>query len=114
MTNQDDSFPAEIGSGNIFADLGLADAEENRLKAEVVMVLQRLIKARDLTQTAAAGLLGVSQPDLSHVLRGRFRGWSLERLMRMLVVFDQDIEIAVRPHARTGQAGRITVTAQRS
>lgn len=102
----------EQGSGNIFADLGLPDAEETLLKAQVVVVLHRLIKARKLTQTAAAKLLGVSQPDLSHVLRGEFRGWSVERLMRMLTSFDQDVEIIVRPHPRSGEAGRITVKSE--
>ncbi|MBP0574822.1 XRE family transcriptional regulator, partial [Mycobacterium tuberculosis] len=87
--------------GNIFADLGLPDAEETLLKSQIVIVLHRLIKARDLTQTAAAKLIGIGQPDLSHILRGQFRGWSVERLMRMLTVFEQDVDITVRPHSRT-------------
>ncbi|MEX6509138.1 XRE family transcriptional regulator [Jiella sp. M17.18] len=57
MTTQNAPIAAEIGSGNIFADLGLPDAEEHLLKAQVVVVLHRLIKARKLTQTAAAKLL---------------------------------------------------------
>ena len=107
-----DAVGIEESSGNIFADLGLPDAEETLLKAQVVVVLHRLMKARKLTQTAAARLLGVSQPDLSHILRGDFRGWSVERLMRMLTSFEQDIEIIVRPHPRRGEAGRITVSAE--
>lgn len=101
---------AEIGSGNIFADLGLPDAEETLLKAQIVVVLHRLIKARNMTQTAASQLLGISQPDLSHILRGRFRGWSVERLLRMLTTFEQDIEITVKPHEKKGEAGSITFT----
>jgi predicted XRE-type DNA-binding protein len=101
-----------IGSGNIFADLGLPDAEEMLLKSQIVVVLHRLIKARKLTQTEAAKRIGISQPDLSNVLRGHFRGYSVERLMRMLTAFDQDIEITVRPHRkRAKEAGRITVHA---
>lgn len=86
----------EIGSGNIFADLGLPNAEEHLLKASAVVQLHRLIKARKLTQIAAARIAGIKQPDLSNILRGHFHGFSLERLMRMLTAFDQDVEITVR------------------
>ena len=99
----------EVGSGNIFADLGLPNAEEHLLKASLVVQLRRLIEARKLTQTAAAKVVGIRQPDLSNILRGHYQGFSLERLMRMLTAFDQDIEITVRPRRRRkGQAGRIT------
>jgi predicted XRE-type DNA-binding protein len=104
------TLPAhEIGSGNIFADLGLPNAEEHLLKASLVVQLHRLIKARKLTQVAAAKLIGVKQPDLSNILRGHYQGFSLERLMRMLTAFNQDIEITVRPRRRKSkEAGRIT------
>src|SRR4029079_14236557 len=102
----------EVGSGNIFADLGLPDADEMLLKSQIVVQLHRLIKARKLTQTAPADRVGIGQPDLSHVLRGRFRGYSAERLMRMLTAFDQDGEITVRPRrGKTGVPGRITFSA---
>src|SRR5450756_1911339 len=102
----------EIGSGNIFADLGLPNAEEHLLKASLVVQLNRLIKARKLTQVAAAKLIGVKQPDLSNILRDHYHGFSLERLMRMLTVFNQDIEITVRPRRRKSkEAGRITFNA---
>jgi predicted XRE-type DNA-binding protein len=98
-----------VGSGNIFADLGLPNAEEHLLKASLVVQLHRFIKARKLTQVAAAKLIGVKQPDLSNILRGHYQGFSLERLMRMLTAFDQDIEITMRPHRRKSkEAGRIT------
>jgi predicted XRE-type DNA-binding protein len=107
------TLPAhEIGSGNIFADLGLPNAEEHLLKASLVVQLNRLIKARKLTQVAAAKLIGVKQPDLSNILRGHYHGFSLERLMRMLTAFNQDIEITVRPRRRKSkEAGRITFNA---
>jgi predicted XRE-type DNA-binding protein len=98
----------EIGSGNIFADLGLPNAEEHRLKAALVVQLKRLIAERGLTQTAAAKLVKIKQPDLSKLLRGQFRAVSVEKLMRMLTAFDQDVEITVRPHRKRGEAGRIT------
>lgn len=100
----------ETGSGNIFTDLGLPDAEEMLLKSNIVIELRRLITQRKLTQTAAAKLLGVSQADLSKILRGRFRGYSEAKLMRMLTVFDQDVEITTRPHRRVGETGRIIFT----
>ena len=100
----------EIGSGNVFADLGVPDAEEMLLKSQIAEELQRLIKMHKLTQTEAARLVGMSQPDLSNILRGRFRGFSAERLMRTLTAFERDVEISVRPHRRAGKRGRITFT----
>jgi predicted XRE-type DNA-binding protein len=100
----------EGGSGNIFADVGLPNAQEHLLKASLVVQLHRLIKARKLTQVAAAKLIGVKQPDLSNILRGHYQGFSLERLMRMLTAFDQDVEITVRPRrGKSKSGGHITV-----
>src|SRR2546421_12927026 len=99
----------EVSSGNIFADIGLPNPEEHMLKAQLVVQLGLLIKARKLTQTAAAKRLGVKQPDLSNILRGRFRGYSVGRLMRMLTAFDQDIDIVVRPGKKRGRPGRIAL-----
>jgi len=112
MTKKTNRMKIEVGSGNVFADLGLPDAEELLLKSQIVVQLHRLIKERKLTQTEAAKRIGIGQPDLSNVLRGRFRGYSVERLMRMLTAFDQDIDIVLRPRRKkTGQAGRITFVA---
>jgi predicted XRE-type DNA-binding protein len=97
----------ETGSGNIFADLGLPNAEEHQLKAALVVQLKRLIAGRELTQTAAAKLIEMKQPDLSKLLRGDFRLVSVEKLMRMLTAFDQDVEITLKPHRKRGRAGRI-------
>jgi predicted XRE-type DNA-binding protein len=97
----------EKGSGNIFADLGLPNAEEHQLKAALVVQLKRLIAERELTQTAAAKLIAMKQPDLSKLLRGDFRLVSVEKLMRMLTAFDQDVEITLKPHRKRGEAGRI-------
>jgi predicted XRE-type DNA-binding protein len=101
----------EIGSGNIFADLGLPNAEEHQLKAALVVQLKRLIAERGPTQTAAAKLIELKQPDLSKLVRGQLRLVSVEKLMRMLTAFGQDVEITLRPHRKRGQAGRITFVA---
>jgi predicted XRE-type DNA-binding protein len=74
----------------------------------IVVELHRLIKERGLTQTAAAKKIGISQGDLSHILRGRFENYSAERLIRMLTVFEQDIDIVMRPRRKRGARGRIT------
>ena len=96
------------GSGNIFADLGLPNAEEHQLKAALVVQLKRLMAEREITQTEAASLVEMKQPDLSKLLRGQFKLVSVEKLMRMLTAFDQDVEITVKPHRKRGEAGRIT------
>ena len=75
----------EPGSGRVFADLGLADAGERLIKAGLVVKIGRTIRRRHLTQTAAAQLMGIDQPKVSAMLAGRFRGYSVERLMRFLV-----------------------------
>ena len=76
------------GSGNIFADLGLPNPEERLLKSGIVIELRRLIKARNLTQVKAAKLIGISQPDLSRLLRSDYDDYSAERLLKMLTVFE--------------------------
>ena len=96
------------GSGNIFADLGLPNAQKHQLKAALILEPKRLIAQRDLTQTAAARLVEMKQPDLSKLLRGDFRLASVEKLMRMLTVFDQDVEITLKPRGKRGEPGRIT------
>jgi predicted XRE-type DNA-binding protein len=108
MKSPKKKLPAhEKGSGNIFADLGLPHAEEHQLKAALLVQLKRLIAERKLTQTAAAKLIEMKQPDLSKLLRGDFRLVSVEKLMRMLTAFDQDVEITLKPHRKRGEAGRI-------
>jgi predicted XRE-type DNA-binding protein len=98
----------ETSSGNVFADLGLPNPDDRMLKANIVAEVHRSIQDRGLTQVRAAKLLGISQPDLSHLLRGDFDDYSAERLIKMLTVFEQDVEIVVKPHRRTGETGRIT------
>lgn len=90
----------QISSGNVFADLGLADAKEHLIKASLVLKIGRIIGQRGLTQTAAAKALGIDQPKVSAMLAGQFRGYSVERLMRFLVALGQDVEIVVKPSKR--------------
>jgi predicted XRE-type DNA-binding protein len=98
----------EVGSGNIFADLGLPDAETHFLKAQIVAEIYRLTRERKLTQATAGKRMGISQPEVSRMFKGNFREYSVDRLMAFLTNFDRDVEIVVRPHKKTGKAGRIT------
>ena len=90
----------EASSGNVFADLGLADADEHLIKAGLVVKIDRTIRQRHLTQAAAAQLIGIDQPKVSAMLAGQFRGYSVERLMRFLVALGHDVEIVVKPRKR--------------
>lgn len=91
------SLEIQPSTGNVFADLGLADAEEHLIKAGLVVKIDRIIRERGLTQAAAALAMGVDQPKVSAMLAGQFRGYSVERLMRFLVALGQDVEIVVKP-----------------
>ncbi len=101
----------ERGSGNVFADLDLPDADAHLLKAEVVSRIDSIVRQRRITQTEAARLLGLSQPDVSRLLRGDFREYSLERLFRLLTALGRDIDIVIRqPRSPTGGKLRIAAT----
>ena len=85
---------------NIFADLGLPDADNHFLKAQIVAELYRLTNARKLTQDKAGVLMGISQPEVSRLFKGNFREYSIERLMAFLTTFDRDVEIISRPRLK--------------
>lgn len=84
-------------SGNVYADLGFPNPEEHALKAELVRRISNAIKSQKLSQTKAATLLGIGQPDVSKMLSGQFRQFSVERLMRFLVALGHDVRIVVEP-----------------
>jgi predicted XRE-type DNA-binding protein len=96
---------------NIFADLGRPDAQDHYVKAQLIFQMQQITKARQLTQTAVSKLLGIKQPDVSNLLRGRFRGYSIERILGFLQALDQDIEIVIKPKATNARTARIIVKA---
>lgn len=90
----------EVGTDNVFADIGVANAPEHQLKAKLVFKIDTLMKERRIRQVEAAKLFGATQPDVSKMLRGDFRQFSVERLMRFLVALGQDVEIVVSPHQK--------------
>lgn len=97
----------ESSTGNVFADLGMPDADEHLVKAGLVIRIETIIQERGLTQTAAAKLMGIDQPKVSAMLAGQFRGYSVERLMRFLVALGHDVEIVVKPARRNGAQLRV-------
>jgi len=104
-----DDIKVEVGSGNVFADLGLPDADESLAKAELASRINEAIRERRLTQTAAAEVLGVDQPKVSRLQRGYLTNFSVERLMHFLTLLGRDVEIVVRPVPRTRRIGRVRV-----
>ena len=100
----------ESGSGNVFADLGRPGADAHLLKAELVSRIDALVRRRGITQAEAARVLGLGQPDVSRLLRGDFREYSLERLFRLLNALGRDVDIVIRP-PRSGDGGRLRIAA---
>jgi len=99
------------GSDNIFADLGLPNPEERMAKAILSIQIHDIIKKRHLTQAKAAELLGIDQPKVSALIRGRLSGFSMERLFYFLNALGSDVDIVVKPKPRSRQQAHLRVTA---
>ncbi len=97
------------GSGNVFADLGLPEAEEALAKAELAFVIRQLIKARGLNQTEAGELLGTDQAKVSLLMNGKVGGFTLDRLVRFLNALEMDVRITIEPTSDQ-QRGKTLVT----
>jgi predicted XRE-type DNA-binding protein len=100
----------EPGSRNIFQDVGIPNAQEHLVKAHLVFKIDAIMKDRGLKQAEAADLLSITQPDVSKMLRGDFKQFSVERLLRFLVALNQDVEIVVRPHRGRSETAALHVT----
>jgi predicted XRE-type DNA-binding protein len=96
-------------SGNVFADIGVREPEEELAKAQLASRIREIVRQRRLTQVAAANLMGIDQPKVSALLNGRLGNFSSERLMRLLTRLGQDVEIVVRSGPRSRKSGRIRV-----
>lgn len=99
------------GSGNVFADLGLPDAEELQTKLRLAYALNAVIDQARLSQAAAAARLGLNQPKVSALRNYKLEGFSVERLMTLLNALDQDVEIVIRKKPRSRAVARISVVA---
>ena len=102
-------IPVIESSGNVFADMGLPEAEEELTKAQLASHIRQVIKRQRLTQAAAASVMGIDQPKVSALLNGRLANFSSERLMRLLTALGQDVEITVRAKPNDRAHGRIRV-----
>jgi predicted XRE-type DNA-binding protein len=100
----------ETGGRNVFQDIGVRNPDEHLVKAQLVFKIDTIMKKRGLKQVEAADLFGVRQPDISKMLRGEFRQFSVERLLRFLVALDQDVEILVRPRRDKNTAPSLHVS----
>tara|TARA_R110002049_G_scaffold308440_1_gene512474 strand:+ start:727 stop:1086 length:360 start_codon:yes stop_codon:yes gene_type:complete len=100
MTEDQSPLEIEVGSGNVFADLGLEDAPELKLKAAIVGQINSILRHRHLTQVEAAKLLNLPQPKISALKNGKLRGFSLEKLLDIMVKLDRDVEIGFNKSSR--------------
>lgn len=98
----------EASSGNVFADLSLPEAEDEAIKARLIMRLRAEMDRRGLSQTEFAKVLGVKQPDVSNLLRGRVLGFSLERMFEFTRELGDDVEITLRP-SKAERRGRMSL-----
>lgn len=101
----------EAGSGNVFVDVGLPDAEERQTKVQLTVAILRAIASRGWSQAQAAEVLGINQPKVSALSKYRLDGFSVERLMNFLTTLGHDVEIVIRPRRAARRSGRISVEA---
>ena len=100
----------EQGSGNVYADLGYPDSDSMLVKAQLVAKIAEIVQRRALTQARTAEILGLTQPKVSALLKGRFRGVSEHRLFECLTRLGRDVHIVIKPTPRSRPNGRLTLS----
>ena len=103
-------IPVEVGSGNVYADLGFPDSESMLIKAQLAAKIAEIVHRRALTQTRTAEILGLTQPKVSAILKGQFRGISEHRLLECLTRLGRDVHIVIKPTPRNRSNGRLTLS----
>ena len=103
----------ERSSGNVFADLDFSEPDLHMLKAELVVRIDDILCKRGITRTETAQLLGLTRLEVSRILRGDFRAYSLERLLRFVTALGRDVDIVIRP-SRSAGGGELRVCPIRS
>ena len=103
-------IPVEQGSGNVYADLGYPDSENMLVKAQLAAKITEILQRRALTQARAAEILGLTQPKVSDLLKGRFRGISEHRLLECLTRLGRDVHIVITPSPKSRSNGRLTLS----
>ena len=104
------SIPVEEGSGNVYTDLGYRDSESMLVKAQLAAKIAEILQRRALTQVRAAEILGLTQPKVCALLKGRFRGISEHRLLECLTRLGRDVHIVIKPTPRSRSNGRLTLS----
>ena len=99
------------GSGNVFEDLGLANADELAIETELLRLIIAIIRERKLSQRAAARILGIDQPKVCALMNGRTRGYSIARMIRFLAALGQDVEIRIKPKSHSRPRAVVRVAA---
>ncbi len=99
----------EMSSGNVFADLGFADADERMLKAQLAVKIAELIEQKGWTQARTAEVIGLDQPKVSHLLRGRLSGFSADRLFAILNRLGHSVEVRISAKERSPNKTRTRV-----
>jgi predicted XRE-type DNA-binding protein len=102
-----DGIEVEIGSGNVFADMGMTDADKLKIKSGLVIEITKAVRKLGLTQEEAARRMGIVQPKVSGLLRGDFSNFSERKLMDCLIRLGYDIEIKIKPAAE--QVGHLVL-----
>lgn len=110
MKAKEKAIKVRDSSGNVFADLGIHNSQDVLAKAQLAHSICQVIAARRLTQTKAAEIMGMDQPKISALMRGKLKGFSAERLFRCLNDLGQEVEITIRP-APAGRRGDVAVVA---
>ena len=103
-------MPVEQGSENVYADLGYPDSDTMLVKARLAAKIAEIVRRRALTQAQTAEILGLTQPKVSALLKGRFRGISEHRLLECLTRLGRDVHIVIKPTPRSRSNGRLTLS----
>ena len=99
----------EVGTGDVFTDLGFQDAGERKLRVQLAMRVNELLQEQKLTQAKAAALFGIPQPHVSELKHYKLNRFSSERLMHFFTLLDKDVEIIIRPKAKGHASGLLSV-----
>ncbi|MGR8933382.1 MAG: helix-turn-helix domain-containing protein [Gammaproteobacteria bacterium] len=107
--NDEKNIPVQASSGNVFADLGRPNAEEALVRVRLAQQIAEIIARQDLSQAEAASMMGLDQPKVSALMRGRLAGFSTDRLFRCLILLGQDVEIIIRDKPQGHLTAHISV-----
>src|SRR5260370_2966074 len=103
-------IPVEESSGNVYTDLGYRDSQSMLIKAQLAAKIAEILQRRALTQAHAAETLGLTQPRVSDLLKGRFRGISEHRLVECLTRLGRDVHIVIKPTPKSRLNGCLTLS----